>query len=321
MRAAVYEAYGDPDVVEIREIAKPVPGPGEVLVRVHATSVTSGDARLRAFDIPPLFRLPARFMLGWPKPKNAVLGFEFAGTVEAAGPGVTKFRAGDRVFGAQVNGGHAEYRTIREAGAIALMPDTMSFTDAAALPFGGNTALHFLRKAKLAAGQSILINGGSGCVGSYAVQLARHFGADVTAVTSGTNAEFVTALGAARIIDYTHTDIARLPDRVDIVFDTVGTLTFASAAHLIAPRGTYIAGVMSPADIWPMLWPPARHGRTIIGGEAADTAANMETLAKLAVSGAIRPVIGRTFPFEQIREAYAYVDSRRKRGAAVLTIN
>ncbi len=191
MKAAIYERYGPPEVVEIREIAKPAPKPDEVLVKIHPTSVTSGDARMRAFDIPPLFKLPARFMLGWPKPKKPVLGFEYAGTVEAVGAAVTIFKPGDEVFGGRVGGAHAEYACVPENSAIALKPANISFADAAGVPFGANTALVFLRKAGVKPGQRVLIIGASGCVGSYAVQLAHHMGAEVTAVCSGANAELV----------------------------------------------------------------------------------------------------------------------------------
>jgi NADPH:quinone reductase-like Zn-dependent oxidoreductase len=320
MKAAVYEAYGPPDVVEIREIAKPTPKAGEVLIKMRATSVTSGDARMRAFDIPPLFKIPGRFMLGWPKPKKPVLGFEFAGVVEAVGAAVTKFKPGDEVFGGHVGGAHAEYNCAPEGGAIALKPPNLSFEEAASVPFGGNTSLTFLHKAGVKPGQNVVIIGASGCVGSYAVQLARHMGAKVTAVCSGANAEFVRSLGATEIIDYTTHDVKASGKTFDVVFETVGSMNFAEAMPLVAPNGTFIAGVLAPADMWPMLWPPARHGRRIIGEEAKDSGDNIRELARLLTNGAIRPVIDSTFEFARIREAHARVDSKRKRGAVIVTV-
>lgn len=321
MKAAVYDAYGPPDVVEIREIAKPVPKSNEILVKVRATSVTSGDARMRAFDIPPLFKIPGRFMLGWPKPKKPVLGFEFAGTIEAIGTAVTKFKLGDEVFGGHVGGAHAEYNCVPENGTIALKPANLSFEEAAAVPFGANTAMTFLRKAGVGPGKRVLIIGASGCVGSYAVQLARHMGAAVTGVCRGTNADLVLSLGATKVIDYTTQDVRGLGQTFDVVFETVGSMIFAEALPLVAPGGTFIAAVLAPADMWPMLWPPARKGRRIIGKEAKDNAENMRELAGLLASGAIKPVIDSTYSFAQIRDAHARVDSKRKRGTVVVTIS
>ena len=196
MKAAVQTAYGPPDVVVIRDMAKPVPKANEVLVRIVATTVTSGDARLRAFRVPPAFWLPARLFLGIRKPRRSVLGSEFAGIVEAVGPEARRFRIGDRVFGMHVYDVHAEYKVAPETGAITTIPDNLDLAEAAALPFGALTALHFLERAGIGPGQRVLINGASGAVGTFAVQLARHRGAHVTAVTSARNLDLVRGLGA-----------------------------------------------------------------------------------------------------------------------------
>jgi len=321
MQAAVYESYGSPDVVQIRDWPKPVPGADEILIKIHQTSVTSGDARMRSFDIPALFRIPGRFMLGWPRPKKPVLGYEYAGIVEAVGGNVTSFKPGDAVFGAHVGGAHAEYIAVPTTSAIVHKPESLSFDDAAALPFGANTALCFLRKAGVKPGQHVLIIGASGAVGSYAVQLARHMGAEVTAVCSGANRDFVHALGATDVIDYTTTDIRRLGHTFDVVFETVGSMNFREALPLIAPGGTFIAAVLAPADIWPMLFSPARKGRRIIGEEAKDSAANLRELGDLAASGAIRPVIDSRYALADIRAAHARVDSKRKRGVVIVNVS
>jgi NADPH:quinone reductase-like Zn-dependent oxidoreductase len=320
MKAAVYDHYGPPEVVEIREVAKPIPGDDEILVKVHATSVTSGDARMRAFDIPPLFKIPGRFMLGWPKPKKPVLGFEYSGVVETVGKSVTKFQAGDEVIGTHIGGAHAQYNCVPASSPMVLKPDTVTFAEAAAIPFGANTALAFLRKAGVAPGQRVLIIGASGCVGIYAVQLAVHMGAQVTAVCSGANAAFVASFGASEVVDYTTQDVTKLGETFDVVFETVGSMTFSEALPLLKPHGTFIAGVLSPADMFPMLWPPARQGRRIIGEEAKDTLESLAYLTDLLGTGLLKPVIDSTFTLDTIRDAHARVDSKRKRGAVVVTV-
>lgn len=319
MKAVIYDAYGGPDVLQFTDLPTPEPKPGEILIRIRATSVTTGDVRMRAFDVPAPFRLPARFMLGWPKPKGRVLGFDFAGDVAAVGAGVSRFKLGDRVYGGQIGGSYAEYRTIAETGPVTTIPDTLSYEEAASLPFGALTALPFLRAAKLGAGQSILIIGASGCVGAYSIQLARHMGASITAICSGRNADLVRSLGADRIIDYTVEDYSRTGP-YDVVMDTVGVLPFNDARPLIKRGGTFLNIVMNTADILAML-SPFKDGRRLVGGSYGTTGALLQELNDLVVSGAVRPVIDRTYPFDAIRDAHAYVDTKRKRGSVVVSIS
>ncbi|MEO6013873.1 MAG: NAD(P)-dependent alcohol dehydrogenase [Devosia sp.] len=317
MKAAIYDTYGGPEVLRLTDLPKPEPKPGELLIRVRASSVTSGDARLRAFDIPGPFKIPARFMLGWPAPKNQILGYEFAGEVEAIGTGVTRFKPGDRVYG----GGdkcYAEYITIAETGAVAKIPQGLSDNDAASLTFGVTTAMYFLRGAKITPGQSLLIIGASGCVGAYSLQLAKHLGAVVTAVCSGRNAELVRALGADRIIDYTSEDYLR-SGPFDAVMDTVGAIDFNRAKPLLKRGGAFLNVVMSGADILAML-SPFKDGRRIVTGSFNPTQAMMLAINDLIADDAIAPVIDRTYPLEQISEAHAYVDTKRKRGSVVVAI-
>ncbi|MBI4920377.1 MAG: NAD(P)-dependent alcohol dehydrogenase [Devosia nanyangense] len=321
MKAAVYGTYGPPEVVTIRDIPKPTPKQNEVLVKVHTTLVTSGDARMRAFDIPALFRIPGRFMLGWPKPREQVLGFCFSGVVDAVGPGVTSFKPGDEVMGGKVNGAHAEYAAVPAGKGIIAKPPGLSFEAAATVAFGPTTALTFLRNAKIGPGTRLLVIGASGSVGVYAVQIGRHLGADVTAVCSGANAELVTALGASRVIDYTKQDIRKLGETFDVVFETVGSMNFVEALPLLAPTGTFATAVMAPADIWPMLWPPARKGRRIVGGEAEATNDKMTYLADLMASGALQPVIDSRYKLDTIRDAHARVDTKRKRGDILVAVS
>ncbi len=316
MRAAVYKKYGPPDVVSIEEVPRPAPGERDLLVRMVASSVTSGDARMRAFNLPKPFAIPGRLVLGILGPRKQVLGVEFAGTVEAVGRAVTRFKPGDRVFGIDVFGCHAEYKLVREDECVALMPADLAFEEAAGVPFGGVTALDFFNRAGIRPGQKVLINGASGCVGAYAVQLARHFGAEVTGVCSASNAGLVRALGAGRVIDYATTDFASEPAAYDLVMDTVGNAPFTRCEPILAPTGALLAVLAAPEDIFRR----PKGGRRIIGGTSAERPADLQLLAELLAAGTIKPVIDRVYRFEEIREAYGYVDSGRKRGAVVLAI-
>jgi NADPH:quinone reductase-like Zn-dependent oxidoreductase len=317
MKAVTYETYGGPEVLRITDLPKPVPAANEVLVRIHATSVTSGDARMRAFDIPGPFKIPARFMLGWPRPKNPVLGYEFAGEVEAVGAGVSRYEIGDRVYGGAL-GSYAEYTTIAETGPLAAVPAGLSFEEAASIGFGTTTALHFFDKGKLSRGQSILIIGASGCVGAYSVLLAKHMGAGVTAACSGRNAEMVHALGADEIIDYTATDYLR-SGPYDVVMDTVGAIDFNRAKSMLKRGGVFLNVVMGMSDLLALI-SPFKGGKRIVTGSFDTTHELLLKVNALVTTGAIRPVIDRTYALEQIREAHAYVDTKRKRGTVVVTV-
>lgn len=316
MRAAVYRKYGPPDVVHFEEVPKPVPGDRDILVRMAATSVTSGDARLRAFNLPRQFRLPGRLMLGILGPRKKILGVEFAGTVESVGPGVTRFQPGDRVFGIDVFGCHAEYKLVREDECVAQMPEGLGFEDAAGVPFGGASALHFLNRAGLKPGQKVLINGASGCVGAYAVQLARHFGAEVTGVCSAANAELVRSLGASRVVDYAQTDFAAEGVVYDVIMDTVGNAPFRRCEPVLTATGVLLAVLGAAEDMFRR----PKGGKRIVGSQSAEDPKDLRLLAELLARGAIRPVVDRVYPFDDIRAAHAYVDTGRKRGAVVVRL-
>lgn len=316
MRAAVYRKYGPPDVVSIEQVPRPVPGKRDLLVKMVASSVTTGDARMRAFNLPKPFGIPGRLALGIFGPRRQVLGVEFAGTVEAVGEAVTRFRPGDRVFGIDVFGCHAEYKLVRETECVALMPEGLAFEDTAGVPFGGVTALDYFNRARIQPGQKVLVNGASGCVGAYAVQLAKHFGAEVTGVCSAGNAELVRSLGADRVIDYTTTDFAAERTAYDLVMDTVGNAPFTRCEPVLAPTGALLAVLGVPEDMFRR----PKGGRRIVGGPSAERPEDLQLLADLLAAGTIRPVVDRIYPLEDIREAYAYVDTGRKRGAVVLSI-
>lgn len=316
MRAAVYRKYGPPDVVSIEEVQKPKPGKHDLLVRLAASSVTSGDARMRAFNMPKPFGIPGRLMLGIFGPRKKVLGVEFAGTVEAVGSAVTKFKPGDRVFGIDVFGCHAEYKLVREDECVARMPHSLAFEDAAGVPFGGVTALDFFNRARIQPGQKVLINGASGCVGAYAVQLAKYSGAEVTGVCSAANAGLVHSLGADRVIDYATTDFAKERVVYDLVMDTVGNAPFARCKSVLAPTGALLTVLGVPEDMFRR----PKDGRRIVGGTSAERPEDLRLLADLLAAGTIKPVVDRVYRLDDIRDAYAYVDSGRKRGAVVLAI-
>ena len=301
MKAAICPKYGPPDVVQLVDIPKPTPKANEVLVRIDAASVSSGDARLRAFDFPVVFRLPMRLVLGVTGPRMKILGSQFAGVVEAVGASVTRFKVGDEVFGA--NGlksrCHAQYVCIREKGVIEPMPANMTAEEAVTLPFGGMTALELLRKANIQPGQSVLINGAAGGVGTAAIQVARHLGAEVTAVCRAANNSLVTSLGAASAIDYTAEDVGAAGPVYDVVFDAVGKMEKAQGQRLLKPDGTWLS----------------------VTSITSETNEKLLALKEMAENGAYKAVIDKTYPLEQIVEAYRHVDAGHKRGNVVIAMS
>lgn len=320
IKAAVCEKYGPPDVVRLADVPKPdVPDNG-VLIRVQASTVNSGDARVRALRVPRGLSLPVRLALGWRRPKQPILGLDAAGLVEAIGAKVTTFKVGDRVLGSRrfAFGCHAEYVCVAEDGALAIIPDGLSFEDAVSLPFGGVAALAFFRQGQLKAGESLLINGASGAVGVMAVQLAKHIGATVTAVCSARNAELVRSLGADYVIDYAKTNFTLEGETYDVIMDTHGNTPYARVKHLLKPGGRFL---MVIADLLQML--AAKLNTRIIDGEAEKpsdviSARNYSHLLGLAETGVIKPVIDSVYPFAQIVEAHRRVDSGHKAGSVVI---
>jgi len=321
MKAAVCPRYGPPDVLQIADVPKPTPQDNEVLVRIHATTVTSGDRRVRAFDVPRMFWLPGRLMLGWSKPKQPILGSELAGEVEAVGKDVTRFAVGDRVVGFNGHelGANAEYHCLPEDGVIEKIPDDLAYTDAAALPFGGGTALKFLREGDIQAGQRVLVYGASGAVGTYAVQLARYFGADVTGVCSTANLELVQSLGANRVIDYTREDFARNGETYDIIFDAVGKTTFGQCNASLEQTGVYLQAVMIFPEI-EVPWIRLTSGKKAVGGNPDGGPDVLTFLVERVANGDIKPVVDRCYPLDDIVTAHRYVDTGRKRGVVALTV-
>lgn len=323
MKAAVCVAYGGPDAVQVREIPAPVARPGEVLIHVLATTVSSGDARVRGARFPSGFALPARLFLGLTRPRTPILGTELAGVVEAIGKKVTRYRPGDKVFAFSGvgMGCHAELKAMPEDGAIALVPAGFSFEEAAAISFGGTTALYFLRDvASVQRGERVLVNGASGAVGTAAVQLARHFGAHVTGVCSAGNAGLVRSLGADEVIDYAVTDFARSGARWDIIVDTVGNATFARCRHALAKNGRLLLLIAGLGDLLKAPLQSKASGLKVAGGTAPERAQDLAALKVLCEAGAFKPVIDSRFPLDRIAEAHRRADSQRKVGSIVVTM-
>jgi NADPH:quinone reductase-like Zn-dependent oxidoreductase len=320
MRAAVYRRYGPPEVVRIEDVPRPEPKANEVLVRVRATTVSAGDSRLRSARVPPGFGVLLRLGFGISGPRRPILGWDFAGEVAAAGPSVARFAPGDRVFGAGM-GAHAEY-VVASEDRVAPMPRDLRYEDAAALVFGGTTSLFYLRdKAKIQPGDRVVINGASGAVGTAAVQLARHFGATVTGVCSAANAELVRSLGAARVVDYATENFRQSGGPYDIILDTVGNCTFPECERALSPGGRLLLVVASLGQTLGAMLRPSRSGRKVLAGVGATRGEDLSFLGQLAESGALVPVIDRTYALTQIADAHAYVDTGRKKGSVVITLS
>lgn len=322
MRAVTCRRYGPPEVLRIEQLPRPEPGASQIRVRVAATTVTSGDARIRGFRCPAIFWLPMRLALGLRRPRRPVTGMEFAGVVDAVGTAVTRFQPGDRVFGMVTAGAHAEWLTVAEDAAVAPMPAGLSFAEAAALPFGGLSALAFLRDvAKVMPGERVQVIGAAGGVGVFAVQLGRHFGAEVTAVCGAAHRDLVRSLGARFVIDRRAPGLGGVDGRHDVILDTIGVTDPARCRRMLTPRGRHVLLSFGAAGLaWMLLtaiWP----GRRVLCGHAGAGQADLRFLRDLAEAGIIRPVIDRVLPLEAVVTAHRHVDSGRKRGSLVLTLD
>jgi NADPH:quinone reductase-like Zn-dependent oxidoreductase len=320
MKAIVCTKYGPPEVLQLKEVEKPVPKDNEVLIRIHATTVRSGDCRIRSSTHPLWYWLPARIMFGLIRPRQTIPGDELAGEIESIGKDVTLLKKGDRVFGniwtIGFGGANAEYRCLAEDWVVT-KPANMTCEEAAAVPVGGLTALHFLRKGDIRSGQKVLIYGAPGSVGTYAVQLAAYFGAEVTGVCSTRNIELVKSLGADKVIDYTKEDFTESGLTYDIVFDAVSKTSFSRCKSSLEKRGVYLT-----VD-WPLLqalWASTVGGKKLIFGMASRNPDDLIFLKELIEAGKLKAVIDRCYPLEQAAEAHAYVDTGRKRGNVVITV-
>jgi len=324
MKAVVHTKYGSPDELQIKELEKPVPRDNEVLVRIHATTVTTTDCNARNFTfVPKSFIFFARIMFGFKKPKINILGIDLAGGIEAVGKNVTLFKVGDQVFGSPGDsfGAHAEYICIPEKGTLVIKPKDLSYEEAAAISLAGNTALFFMRDlGKIQAGQKILIHGASGAIGTYAVQLASYYGAEVTGVCSGSNAEMVESLGANKVIDYTTTDFTKSGETYDVIFDVVGKTTFSECKSSLKQKGVYLENSLELKDILMMIWTSFIGGKKIKGGVSKERIENLNFFKELIETGKLKPVIDRSFPLEETADAFKYVEKGHKKGTVVISV-
>lgn len=319
MKAAFHRRYGPPEVLELRDVPVPQPRPHELRVRVAASSVTSGDARLRGCTDAGIFWLPIRLIYGLRRPRQPIPGMEFAGRVDAVGRDVFGFAAGDEVFGLAPGGANADYVTLPADGAIAPRPASLTWAEAAAVPFGALSALTFLRDVvRLRAGERILVRGASGNVGVFAVQLARHLGAHVTGVCSAANAALVRDLGAEAVIDHATADFTAGAARWDVILDLVGGSDPARCRRVLAPGGRHVFVTFGLREMAWMAMTALSGGRRVLCGLSLPTRQDLEEVVALLASGALRPVIGRRFALDEIVAAHRHVETGRKRGSVVI---
>jgi len=325
MKAILHTRFGPPDELRLKEIDKPAPRDNEVLIKIHATTVTSTDCNVRNFTfVPGVFQLPARlFMFGVFKPRINVLGIDLAGEIETVGKDVKRFNEGDQVFGTpgMTFGAHAEYTCVPEDGALTIKPANMAWEEAAPIFLGASTALFYLRdKGNIQAGHKTLIYGASGAIGTYAVQLAKCFGAEVTGVCSTTNLEMVKSLGADKVIDYTQEDYTDSGETYDLILDAVGKTSFSRCKKSLKQKGIFLPVVMDLTELVQIIWTSMTGGKRVKGGVAGESVEDLEFFKELIEAGTLRPVIDRCYPLEQTAEAFRYVEKGHKKGNVVITL-
>ena len=330
MKAIVNTQYGSPDVLQLKEVAKPTPKDNEVLLRVHATSVNFGDTMARnfkaitprQFNMPFLFWLLAKISFGLREPKITILGSELAGEIEAVGKDVKRFKKGDQVFGypGQSFGAYAEYLCMPENGVLAIKPANMTYEEAAVVPYGAIFALNLLRKVNVRSGQNILINGASGGIGSAAVQIAKYLGAEVTGVCGTPRLEFVKSLGADKVIDYTKEDFAQNGETYDLIFDILGKSSFSHCQGSLKPNGILLFASFKMKQLFQMLWTSRIGSKRVICALAPGSVEDLTSVKELIEAGKIRAIIDKRYPLEQAAEAHRYVEQGHKKGNVVITI-
>lgn len=331
MKAIVYETYGAPDVLQLKEVVKPTPKENEILIRVQATSVNFGDLMARnfkavsprQFNMPFLFWLVAKISFGLNRPKISILGSEFAGEIEAVGKDVKQFKRGDQVFGypGQNFGAYAEYICLPEDGVLAIKPANMTYEEAAVVPYGAIMALNLLRKVNVQPGQKVLVNGASGGIGSAAVQIAKDLGAEVTGVCGTPRLEFVKSLGADQVIDYTQKDFTQNGESYDLIFDILGKGSFAKCKSSLKPNGILLFASFKTKQLLQMLWTSMTGGKKVICAIAPGSTADLIAVKQLIEAGKIKAIIDRRYRLEQAAEAHRYVEAGHKKGSVVITLD
>ncbi len=322
MKAVVYRKYGPPDVLELVEVPTPTAGDHEVLIKVHAATVGTWDCEARSFTFPLWFWLPLRIAMGLWKPRWPILGQELAGEIEAVGKNVEQFKKGDAIYASTGLGfgAHAEYKCLPCNGALALKPANMSYEEAAGIPTGGLNALHFLRKADIQQGQRVLVNGAAGNIGVMAVQLAKHFGAHVTAVDSGDKLAMLREIGADQVIDYTQEDFSEVGETYDVIFDLVFKSSFSSCLRSLEPKGCYLLANPQFSSMLRALWTSNTSSKRVVFEFAGSKAEDLVYLREVIEAGGARSVIDRRYPLERAAEAHAYVDTGKRKGIVVLSV-
>ena len=325
MKVVVCTKYGPPDVLRLKEVEKPTPGDNEVLIRVCATTVTAGDCEIRSFKMPIWIWLPMRIYMGFRRPRKPILGQELAGEIEAVGKGVRLFEKGDKVFASTgfALGAYAEYICLAEEpdeGVLALKPVNMTYEEAAAVPTWALNALYFLRKANIQSGQKVLINGACGSIGTFAVQLAKYFGAEVTAVDSSDKLDTLRGLGADRVVDYTREDFTKSGQSYDVIFDVVGRSSFSGSIRSLKKKGFYLIANPQLSKMLRGLWTSITSNKKVISGMASFKREDLIYLKKLIEAGKLKSIIDRRFPLERISEAHSYVEKGHKKGNVTITV-
>ena len=322
MKAIVCTKWGSPDVLQLKEVEEPVPKDNEVLIKIHATTVTAGDCEMRGLKFPLGMRLLARIGFGFRGPRKKIIGQELAGEIESIGKDVKLFKKGDRVFGAPgfVFGAYAEYVCLPEKGVLALKPTNMTYEEAATVPLGGLNSLHFLRKGNIRSGQKVLINGAGGSIGTYGVQLAKSFGAEVTAVDSTSKLDMLRSIGADHVIDYTQEEFTKTGERYDVIFDVVGKGPFSGLIGSLKDQGILLTANSMRSRIVREPGKSKTSSKKIIGGSVEYKTEHLNFLKELIEAGKIRSVIDRRYPLEQTAEAHRYVETGHKKGNVVITV-
>lgn len=330
MKAIIFTEYGSPDVLQLSDVATPTPKDGEVLIKVHAASVSYGDLLARRmgrvtaseFNMPLPLLLPTRVVFGWSKPRVNILGSEFAGEVEAVGSAVTRFKPGDAVMGylGQRMGAYAETVCMAETGALARKPAAMSYAEAATVPYGALMAMSLLRHGNIQPGQKVLINGASGGIGSAAVQLAKHYGAEVTGVCGGPRMAYVKSLGADHVVDYSREDFTRNGQRYDLILDVLGRSSFAQCRDSLTPNGVYLPASFKTRALAQMLRTRVAGGQRVVCALASERPEDLAAVGRLAEAGAYKAIVDRCFPLEQAADAHRYVEAGARTGPVVLIV-